>query len=264
MIKFNPLNHPILLSHPLLPESTEGVAYVPLAMVLIDLLRPSVFVELGAGNGFLYSSFCQAVRELVLDCRCFRIGPEYQQDDSGGQKAFAEMKEHHDAFYHGFSCLIQSNFDRALSQFEEKSIDLLHLENARSYEAVKQIIGAWSPKMSDRGVIILGNTNLYDSGFDVWKLWKEIKARHPHFEFAQQGGLGVFAVGANVPAGLQPLLTATDAEASLIRELFSQMGERLGSRLQNNLSDNGPQSRVKDLCLQLQGKKDELAEKEST
>jgi len=263
MIKFNPLNHPILLSHPLLPESTDQVAFAPLAMVLIDLLRPRAFVELGGGNGFLYCSFCQAVRELQLDCRCFRISPEGKQDDSGG-KSFAEMKEHHDAFYHGFSSLIQNNFDSALPQFKEKSIDLLHLENAQSYEAVKQIIEVWLPKMSDRGVMILGNTNLYDSGFDVWRLWKEIKARHPHFEFAQQGGLGVFAVGNNVPAGLQALLQASDAEASLIREFFSQTGERLGSRLQNNLSDNGLQSRVKDLSLQLQGKKDELAEKEST
>jgi len=61
------------------------------------------------------------------------------------------------------------------------------------------------------------------------------------------------------------LVNAKDpTEASVIREFFSQMGDRLGSRLQNNLSDNGLQSRVKDLCLQLQGKKDELAEKEST
>ncbi|MDX6305174.1 MAG: hypothetical protein QOI77_2143, partial [Blastocatellia bacterium] len=264
MIKFNPLNHPILLSHPLLPEPTDRVAYAPLAMALIDLLRPSVFVELGTANGFLYCSFCQAVRDLLLDCRCFRVSPEDQHDNSDGQKAFADMKEHHDDFYHGFSRLIQSNFDSALPQFEEKSIDLLHLEHARSYEAAKQIIGAWLPKMSDRGVIILGNTNLYDAGFDVWKLWKEITARHPHFEFAQQGGLGVFAVGPNVPAGLQPLLAASDGEASLIREFFRQLGERLGSRLQNSPLDDGLQSRVKDLSLELQGKKDELAEKEST
>jgi GT2 family glycosyltransferase len=266
MIKFNPLNHPILFSHPLLSASTDRVAYAPLAMTLIDLLRPSVFVELGTTNGFLYCSFCQAVRDLQLDCRCYRISPgdKDEQDDSGGQRAFAEMKEHHDAFYQGFSRLIQSNFDAALPEFDERSIDLLHLENGGSYESVKQIVAAWLPKMSDRGVIILGNTNLYDSGFGVWKLWKEIKARHPHFEFAHQGGLGVFSVGANVVPGLQPLLAANDAEASLIREFFSQLGARLGSRLQNKPFDDGLQSRVKDLSLQLQAKKDEVAERDST
>lgn len=266
MTKFNPLNHPILLSYPLRLTSIDGVAYAPLAMVLIDLLRPGVFVELGTTNGVLYCSFCQAVRELNLDCRCYGISlcGERERDDSSGADVFEELKEHHDALYERFSCLTQNTSDAALQDFGEKSIDLLHLESASSYESVKQTLESWLPKMSDRGVIVLGKTNFHDPGFDVWKLWKEIKAVHPYFEFAHQGGLGVLSVGTCVPDGLRPLVEATAPEASLIREFFSQLGERLRTRVENKPLNDGLRSRVKDLCLQLQEKKDELAEKEST
>src|SRR5262245_52829364 len=125
MAKFNPLIHPICLSYPLrITPPTNGVRNIPAAMTLIDLSRPGLFVELGTTNGVLYCAFCQAVRELQLDCLCYGIGAWDVRND----EAFEDLKKHHAALYGNFSQFIDKGPSDALSDFENQSIDLLHLE----------------------------------------------------------------------------------------------------------------------------------------
>src|SRR5262245_2815951 len=83
----NPLRHPLCLTPPAwLPPASDWHAHVPFALFLTELLRPSAVVELGARSGDSYCAFCQAVRELRLDCRCAAIAPEVP----------ADLREHHD------------------------------------------------------------------------------------------------------------------------------------------------------------------------
>jgi GT2 family glycosyltransferase len=265
MAKFNPLDHPICFSYPLRLAAEAELAHVPFAMFLVDLLHPKVLVQLGAREGIVFCAYSQAVKELRLNTRCFAIS-DWQNGHSerGDSSALADLRAHHDPLYGNFSQLIDGSPTEPHTNFENGAVDLLHIGGCSSSDVARRWIETWLPKMSDRGVIVLGKTNFHDPGFDVWKLWREIKAVHPYFEFAHQGGLGVLSVGTRVPDGLRPLVEATAAEASLIREFFSQLGERLRTRLENKPLNDGLHSRVKDLCLQLQEKKDELAEKEST
>ncbi|PYS24316.1 MAG: glycosyl transferase family 1 [Acidobacteria bacterium] len=230
---FTPASHPICLTEPVRLASTAWAAHIPFAMLLIDLLRPRAVVELGTFTGVSYCAFCQAVEELKLDTRCYAIDSWRGDEHSGfyGDEILADLKRHHDPLYGAFSSLIESSFDEALDNFEDGAIDLLHIDGYHTYDVVKHDFKSWLPKMSDRGVMLLHDTNVRERDFGVWRLWEEIKIRYPHFEFIHQHGLGVVSIGPNVPDELHSLVNASEAEAQMIRAFFEQIGERLKLRL---------------------------------
>src|SRR5207244_12300574 len=72
-LSFNPLKHPVCLSYPARLESTSWAGHVPFAMFVVSLLRPQTIIELGVYTGVSYCAFCQAVKELNLNTRCYGI-----------------------------------------------------------------------------------------------------------------------------------------------------------------------------------------------
>lgn len=228
-VSFNPLDHPVCLEFPLWLEETAWSGHIPFAMYLVSALRPRVFVELGAYRGVSYCAFCQAVKSLRLDTKCYAIDT-WEGDEHAGkleEGVLANLKAHHDPLYSEFSRLIRSTFDDALAHFGEASVDLLHIDGFHTYEAVSHDFETWKPKMSERGVVIFHDINVRERGFGVWEFWDEIKREYPHFEFSHMHGLGVLAVGKEIPAEFQKILKVDAAEAQLIREFFAQYGARI-------------------------------------
>ncbi|HLL77064.1 MAG TPA: glycosyltransferase [Pyrinomonadaceae bacterium] len=258
MPDFNPLAHPVCLSYPLRLAPTAWAAHVPFAMFLADALRPRTLVELGTFTGVSYCAFCQAVRELGLDARCYAVDTWEGDEHSGfyGEEVFADLRAHHDPLYGGFSSLVRSTFDEALAHFADGSIDLLHLDGCHTFEAARHDFESWLPKMSERGVMLLHDTNVRERGFGVWKLWEGIKRSHPvHFEFAHEHGLGVVAVGGSPPEALRRLAAAPEGDAALVRQFFDQLGQRLRVRLDLK-------HRIETLDWQLEDKARAVGEKE--
>ena len=233
MALFNPLDHPICLSYPLRVASTASarfwVEHIPLGMFLVDVLRPRVLVELGTFSGVSFCAFCQAVKELGTGTRCYAVDTWQGDPHNGyyGPEVLRELKSHHDPLYGGFSCLIQSTFDEALSHFENGSIDLLHIDGFHAYEAVRRDFENWLPKMSDRGVMLFHDINVRELDFGVWKLWEEVKPRYPHFEATWGQGLGLLAVGNQQPDLLRSLCNSPEGKLTEVRDFFCQLGLRL-------------------------------------
>jgi GT2 family glycosyltransferase len=229
MTAFNPLDHSICFAYPLRLATSAWTGHVPFAMYLVDILRPKVVVELGTHNGVSYCSFCQAVRELKLETRCYAIDTWQGDEHSGfyGPEVLAELKEHHDPLYGGFSRLIQSTFDEAVAHFENKSIDLLHIDGYHTFEAVKHDFETWLPKISERGIVLLHDINVREGKFGVWKFWKTLRSQYPHFEFVHSHGLGLAAVGKQSAELLRELLNTSIEDQAQIREMFYQLGLRL-------------------------------------
>jgi glycosyltransferase involved in cell wall biosynthesis/uncharacterized coiled-coil protein SlyX len=94
---------------------------------------------------------------------------------------------------------MRMTFNEALEYFNDGSIDLLHIDGYHTYEAIKLDVESWLPKMSDRGVILLHDTQVRRDEFGAWKLWEAISNSYPSYEFKFGYGLGVLAVGKNVP-----------------------------------------------------------------
>ena len=265
MPKFNPLDYPVSLSYPLRLAPTAWAAHVPFAMFLVDALQPRVLVELGAFGGVSYCAFCQAVRELRLDTRCYAVDTWEGDEQSGfyeGAAILEDLKNHHDPLYGEFSTLIQSTFDEAAHGFDDGTIDLLHIDGYHTYEAVRHDFETWLPKMSGRGVVLLHDINVRERDFGVWRLWEELRPRYPNFEFTHEHGLGVLATGSSVPEPLRALLSTSAAEQAAVRELFSQLGQRLRIRLDKEHEVNALAWQVQDKEQQLEALSAALRESE--
>jgi predicted HAD superfamily hydrolase len=230
---FPPAEHSICRTRPrrlILPAA--WVEHIPFAMLLIETVRPRLFVELGTHSGNSYCAFCQAVKELGIEAKCFAVDTWCGDAHAGYYSAdvLRDLREHHDPLYQGFSTLLQSTFDDACSSFHDGSIDLLHIDGLHTYEAVRHDFETWQPKLSPRAVVVMHDTNVHENGFGVWRLWDELKGRYPFFEFLHCNGLGVLGVGPEYPTALDAILKSP-AEVSAIRDLFEQLGKRLRKEL---------------------------------
>ncbi len=257
---FNPLDHPITFLYPGRIAISAWMGHVPFGMYLIDALRPKAIAELGTHCGVSYCAFCQAVKELGLETRCYAVDSWEGDTHSGfyGPEVLKELEQHHNPAYGDFSQLIKSTFDEALSHFADRTFDLLHIDGFHTYEAVKQDFGKWLPKMTDRGVVLLHDINVHEREFGVWKFWEEVKLRFPHFEFAHSHGLGVLAVGKSYPAELNELFQCSAEEAIRIRSFFACLGARLEATQELQLSKAETSQLLLDLQRQLTEKDQHL------
>lgn len=226
---FNPLDYPICFTavHRLSPSTWTG--HIPFGMFLVDILKPKTIVELGTFYGTSYCAFCQAVKELNLETKCYAVDTWEGDSQSGffGNEVLEDLKHHHDPLYGDFSRLIQSTFDESIEHFKDGSIDLLHIDGFHTYNEVKADFQAWLPKVSDQGVVLFHDVNVREKDFGVWKFWEEIRDNYPHFEFSHSHGLGVLAVGGNLPDEFTDFLKLSNENPIQIRNFFHQQGQRL-------------------------------------
>jgi len=202
--------------------------HVPFAQWLVAALRPRRLVELGTHNGVSYAAFCGAIAHLGLDTSCYAVDTWQGDEHAGGygDEVYEDLRRFHDPLHGAFSELMRCRFDQALPHFADGSIDLLHIDGFHTYEAVREDFLSWRPKLSSRAVVLFHDTNERRADFGVWRLWAELRAEYPGFEFLHSHGLGVLAVGADMPPGLRDLCTADPAGIALLRDRFGQLGER--------------------------------------
>jgi GT2 family glycosyltransferase len=204
------------------------VEHVPFAFWLVDVLRPRRIVELGAYNGVSYSAMCQAVKTLGLATSCFAIDT-WKGDQHGGfygEDLYRDFATFHDRRYSAFSQLLRSAFDDALRHFEDRSVDLLHIDGLHTYEAVKHDYESWRPKLAANAVVLFHDINVRERGFGVFRLWNEIAPGRPHFSFLHGYGLGALGHGQDYPEALRALFDANENSraVSIIRETFGTLG----------------------------------------
>ncbi|MEA2534775.1 MAG: hypothetical protein QOJ93_2586 [Actinomycetota bacterium] len=227
---FDVARHPIIFQSPRrLTAESAWVEHIPFAMLLVELTQPRLFVELGTHGGDSYCAFCQAVATFNLPTRCSAVDTWKGDEHAGffGEEVLENLRAHHDEVYGNFSSLIRATFDEAVHQFEDGSIDLLHIDGFHTYEAVRHDFETWLPKLSDRGVVLFHDTNERGAEFGVWRLWAEVAQRYPHFEFLHGHGLGILSVGPNEPPALGDFRASFESEP-WIQTLFYELGRRLG------------------------------------
>ena len=217
---------------PDLINTSAWLEHAPFGFWIVEALQPRTIVELGVHGGFSYSVFCQAVQRLRLSARCFAIDTWRGDEQAGyyGDDVYDRVCSRNRR-YDSFSRLIRSDFADACAAFAAGGIDLLHIDGSHRYEAVRRDVETWLPKLSKRGVILLHDTAEYSEGFGVRRLWAELCARYPSFEFRHGHGLGVLGVGDGVPAVLGDLFAASAslASAQAIRATYERLGAAISA-----------------------------------
>lgn len=188
---------PTLSELPVFLPQSAWLGHIPFLFLLIRLIRPALFVELGVDFGASYLAACEASRRDHNRTRCVGVDSWLGDNHAGhrdGTKVFEALSRFVDENYTG-AFLMRSTFEAAVSEFEDGSIDLLHIDGLHTYEAVKNDFETWKPKLSKNAVVLLHDTRVWINGFGVWRFFAELRERYWTFEFAHSFGLGMVAVG---------------------------------------------------------------------
>lgn len=222
-------DYPLVLRRPRIVPPFGWVGHIPFAFLAVELLRPRLLVELGTHSGNSYMAFCQAVQALELPCQC-RAVDDWRGDEHAlryGEQVYQTLRSRHDPAYGDFSRLLRMRFDAAVAQFDDGSIDLLHIDGLHTYEAVRQDFEAWLPRLSERAVVLLHDTNVHEREFGVARFFGELGERYPCFDFRHSHGLGVIAVGPGVPEAFDAFLCQARQAPDVMRGFFEALAATL-------------------------------------
>lgn len=202
------------------------VQHAPFAYWLVSALQPRSIVELGTHNGFSFFVLAEAVKRLDIECSVHAVDSWEGDDHAGfyGQEVFESVAAVAESDYSGVAHLHRAYFSDAVSEFADASIDLLHIDGRHGYDDVKSDFETYLPKLSRRAVVIFHDTHEFQNGFGVHRYWDELAATRPSFNFHHGHGLGVLAVGDDVPESITAFLEAANSDPMAVRDAFHTLG----------------------------------------
>jgi hypothetical protein len=178
------------------PLETGWYGHVFFAYDLVRNKRPAKIVELGTAKGHSFFSFCQAVKDANLDTELFAVDT-WEGDKHAGfydNSVWDAVNQVKETSYKDLrASLLRKSFDEAANEFEEKSIDILHIDGCHTYAAVKNDFERWVGKVKDDGIVLFHDTNERQDDFGVYRLWDELKKQYETLEFDHSHGLGVLS-----------------------------------------------------------------------
>lgn len=167
------------------------------AIELVKKLKPEVIVELGVHKGDSLFSLCQGA--VQYGGHVYGVDT-WQGDKHAGyydEEVFEQVRKYARETYPGTVTLMKMCFDHALEEFDDGSVDMLHIDGLHTYEAVRTDWNSWLPKMKQNGVVMFHDIVVTHSDFGVRFLWEEIKRDYATIEFHHCNGLGVVSLDGN-------------------------------------------------------------------
>lgn len=235
------------ISRPTYLATTAWLRHAPFAMWLVKAARPKRIVELGSHYGYSYFAFCQAVLEADLNTECIAVDT-WKGDEHAGfysDEVYDAVKEEN-VKYEEFSTLLRKTFNEALSDIEDNSVDLLHVDGRHRYEDVKHDFETWLPKLTQNAIVLFHDTAVRRSDFGVWQYWAELEKQFDTFNFSFQHGLGVLFMGGDLSRELTEFrqVSQTEFGRDAINSLFFWHGEEIAREQTWNMLrisvDQGP------------------------
>lgn len=218
------------------------IEHIPFAFFIIEKLKPKIVVELGVHYGNSFFAFNQAIRELNIQSNTYGVD-HWAGDEHAGfynEDAFNYVQSLNQQHFSEFSTLLRMDFDQAQNYFANGSIDLLHIDGFHTYGAVKHDFETWLPKMSERGIVLLHDTQEMKKDFGVWQLMKELRTNYLCCEFYHGHGLGVVCTGKEVDPEISAFIELCNTDM-FIQNLFSTLGRI--TLAENSWYQNKPQGK---------------------
>ncbi|MFA6160261.1 MAG: class I SAM-dependent methyltransferase [Parcubacteria group bacterium] len=167
---------------------------------LITNIKPEKIVELGTHYGTSLWCFSQSAKDQELNIEINAIDTWEGEEHAGfyGEEVFETVNDIKNRFYSQLKInLIRKTFNEAISDFQDNSIDILHIDGLHTYEAVKNDFKNWLPKLKKDGIILFHDIKVKEDDFGVYKFWEELKKEYITIEFFQSFGLGVLFLDEN-------------------------------------------------------------------
>ncbi|MBE0465002.1 MAG: hypothetical protein ACTIDY_14370 [Halomonadaceae bacterium] len=237
-------------------EPSAWLEHLPFLFWLIEALRPQQSVGLGVDD-VAHFAVCQAASRLRLGTRCYMVGDDVKnKQDAEAIRAYAA--DH----FATTSQWLETSPTRAIEQFDEGSVDLLLLHLEADDNSVDYLLDRWLSKLSSQGLVIVPGVARREPGCLVFRAFDTIKARYPHFVFHHAGGLGVIAVGNELPPLVNNLLGALESNAStqVVQDVFA----RLGRSCQDKVTVRQQQALFQSLEARVTEQANSLADAEQT
>jgi hypothetical protein len=214
-------------------SNSAWVTHGPFAMWITSRLKPNLYAELGSHYEYSFFSVCQAMKELDYGGKAMAIDT-WQGDEHAGfysSKVFDYVKKVRDEKYPDIGVMTRSTFDEALEVVQNGSVDLLLIDGLHTYEAVLHDYETWLPKMSDRGIMMFHDIEVYGRGFGVFRIWEVLEKQYPSFSFKHGHGLGIIKVGSEATP-VDELFNVDNETRDQIRTVYEMLGEKAGVRRQ--------------------------------
>ena len=192
---------------------------------VISAARPKIIVELGTHKGSSYFSFCQSVAEMNFNSKCYAVDT-WQGDEHAGvySNEIYELVCSRNERYSKFSSLIRKRFEDAVFDFDNNSIDLLHIDGLHTYEAVKNDFETWLPKLKPGSIVLFHDVEVKERGFGVDKYWSElILTYEQNYLFEHSFGLGVIRIPGGQKNDLLDDFFASKIDCKKINNYFDSL-----------------------------------------
>ncbi len=208
---------------------------------LVAVMKPALLVELGVDRGESYFTFCQAAAENQTGTRLFGIDTWRGDQHAGGydETTFSQVSGHNRGHYESFSTLLRSNFDDALAQFADASIDVLHLDGLHTETAVRHDVDSWLPKLRPGGILLLHDVSVRSKDIGVWKILEEMQQKSRSWTFEDGPGLGVWQKPPEsaLPGFLEELLAPPNESNSALALYYTKRAQEMQEKIARHWRD---------------------------
>jgi predicted O-methyltransferase YrrM len=163
---------------------------------LVRNVQPKTIVELGSHYGCSLFAFAQAAKDAKLKVTINGVDTWQGDEQAGfyGEEIIEGVKKiQKQKFKSQKINLIRKKFIEALSDFEDGSIDLIHIDGLHTYDAVKEDFDTWLPKLAKDGVMLFHDITgeAAKKKYGSVKHWKEVSAKYPSLQLNHNWGLGI-------------------------------------------------------------------------
>ncbi len=166
--------------------SSAWLGHMKFAFFIVNLLKPSVIVDLGVDFGHSTFSFASAQQGTVFGIDSFE--GDIQSGIKNTLNIVNKLKNDlvlQDLLIDNIK-FIKGYFDDIFNHFDQ-TIDILHIDGLHTIEAVSNDYNKWITKTSDNAVILFHDVMSYPDS--VGKVFNDIQ--YPKFYFTHSAGLGV-------------------------------------------------------------------------
>ncbi|VDC33192.1 class I SAM-dependent methyltransferase [Pseudogemmobacter humi] len=207
-------------------------ALEPFAAWLMRTVQPGRTVELGSYRGDSFFTMLQSSQGLEPVREIWAVDSWEGDRHTGpyGDGVYSQFMTEFSRRADPRARHLRMLFSDALAEFEDGSIDLLHIDGAHDYGSVREDYETWLPKMAPDGIILFHDTLVRQEHFGVWRLWADIVEASPEGRTINLGfsnGLGVLCLGEAVGHDIHRLCAAGDRQKLMTTAALEALGTRI-------------------------------------